>query len=108
MYAGRAYSTLQGREAKSSMKILLLLLITLLAYLQYNLWYDQDGFSHTRQLQEAISFQEQQNVALRERNRRLHADVADLKEGLTSIETRARRELGMIRKDETFFQFVDY
>ena len=90
------------------MKILLLLLITLLAYLQYNLWYDQDGFSHTRQLQEAISFQEQQNVALRERNRRLHADVADLKEGLTSIETRARRELGMIRKDETFFQFVDY
>lgn len=90
------------------MKILTLLLIALFAYLQYSLWFDQDGLHHTWQLREAISFQKQQNIALRERNRRLQADVADLKEGLTSIETRARRDLGMIREDETFFQFVDY
>nr|VFJ58659.1 MAG: cell division protein FtsB [Candidatus Kentron sp. DK] len=90
------------------MKIIALLLVTLLAYLQYNLWFDQSGFSHTRKLREAISFQEQQNIELEKRNLRLRADVADLKEGITSIETRARRDLGMIREDETFFQFVDY
>ncbi|MBT8420933.1 MAG: septum formation initiator family protein [Gammaproteobacteria bacterium] len=90
------------------MKVIILLSVTLLAYLQYNLWLNQDGFRHTQQLQEAMSFQKQQNVALKERNRRLQADVADLKQGLVSIETRARRDLGMIREDETFFQFVDY
>jgi len=90
------------------MKTLVLFLITLFVYLQYILWFSQDGMRHTWQLQEAISFQKQQNIILKERNRRLQADVADLKEGLTSIETRARRDLGMIRKDETFFQFVDY
>nr|VFK56576.1 MAG: Septum formation initiator [Candidatus Kentron sp. TUN]VFK61898.1 MAG: Septum formation initiator [Candidatus Kentron sp. TUN]VFK62843.1 MAG: Septum formation initiator [Candidatus Kentron sp. TUN] len=64
--------------------------------------------SHVWQLREAISQQEEENVALRERNRRLKADVTDLKEGLTAIESRARRDLGMIREGETFFQFVDY
>nr|VFJ95125.1 MAG: cell division protein FtsB [Candidatus Kentron sp. H]VFJ95842.1 MAG: cell division protein FtsB [Candidatus Kentron sp. H]VFK02015.1 MAG: cell division protein FtsB [Candidatus Kentron sp. H] len=90
------------------MKILFSSLLIVFTYLQYNLWFDQDGFPHTRQLGETIAFQEQQNLTLKERNRRLQADVADLKEGLTSIETRARRDLGMIREDEAFFQFVDY
>ena len=32
--------------------------------------------------------------------------MRDLKEGLEAIEERARSELGMIRKDEVFFQIV--
>ncbi|MDH5264314.1 MAG: septum formation initiator family protein, partial [Betaproteobacteria bacterium] len=43
---------------------------------------------------------------LRARNDALDAEVRDLKEGTEAIEERARSELGMIRKDEVFFQVV--
>jgi cell division protein FtsB len=38
---------------------------------------------------------------LRARNERTQAEVADLKEGLEMVEEKARRELGMVRPDET-------
>nr|VFJ50224.1 MAG: cell division protein FtsB [Candidatus Kentron sp. FW]VFJ62653.1 MAG: cell division protein FtsB [Candidatus Kentron sp. FW] len=88
-------------------KVLAFLLLVLLA-LQYHLWLSPDGIRHIWQLRDAIVLQKQENIALKERNQRLQADVEDLKEGLTAIESRARRDLGMIREDETFFQFVDY
>jgi cell division protein FtsB len=40
------------------------------------------------------------------RQGRLDAEVRDLKQGLEAIEERARSELGMIRKDEVFYQVV--
>jgi cell division protein FtsB len=36
----------------------------------------------------------------RERNRRLAAEIDDLRDGLDSIENRARSELGLIKPDE--------
>jgi len=33
--------------------------------------------------------------------------VRDLKQGLDAIEERARSELGMIKKDEIFFQILE-
>jgi len=36
----------------------------------------------------------------------LEAEVRDLKEGSEAVEERARMELGMIRKDEVFYQVV--
>ena len=43
---------------------------------------------------------------LQERNKALAAEVHDLKQGLEAIEERARNELGMIKKDETFYQII--
>ena len=48
----------------------------------------------------------QQNARLRERNRTLAAEVQDLKKGTTAIEERARSDLGMVGKSETFYQVV--
>ena len=47
----------------------------------------------------------QQTIAAR--NAALDAEVRDLKEGLGAIEERARNELGMIRRDEVFFQVLE-
>ncbi len=46
------------------------------------------------------------NAGLKARNDTLDAEVRDLKQGLDAIEERARQELGMIRKDEVFYQIV--
>jgi cell division protein FtsB len=41
------------------------------------------------------------------RNAVMDAEVRDLKDGLDAVEELARFELGMVRKDEVFFQIVE-
>ena len=36
----------------------------------------------------------------------IDAEVQDLKQGTAAIEDRARSELGMVRRDEVFFQLI--
>ena len=40
-------------------------------------------------------------------NAALEAEVKDLKQGMQAVEERARSELGMIKKGETFYQIVE-
>ena len=47
------------------------------------------------------------NQKLTVRNAALDAEVRDLKQGFDAIEERARSELGMIKRDEIFFQVLD-
>ena len=50
--------------------------------------------------------QKSDNAEAVERNKQLIAEVADLKAGMAAIEERARSELGMIGRNETFYQVV--
>lgn len=83
------------------------ILLALVALLQYPLWFSSGGLPAIWQLHREIEVQRAENQKLTERNRALAADVIDLKEGLEAIEERARAELGMIKKGETFFQVVE-
>ena len=58
-------------------------------------------------MRQAIEQQSAENVLFKSRNQRLEAEVRDLKNGLEAVEERARLELGMIRKDEIYFQIVE-
>jgi cell division protein FtsB len=58
-------------------------------------------------LRQAIVEQGSENALLQSRNQRLEAEVRDLKTGLDAVEERARLELGMIHKDEIYFQIVE-
>lgn len=89
------------------MKVAAVILAALLALLQYRLWVGEGSLAEVSHLKQAIKAQEQENKVLEERNRALDGEVSDLKQGLDAIEERARSELGMIRKDETFFQIVE-
>lgn len=88
------------------MKLLWSLLVLMLLALQYRLWIGEGSFSHASQLQAKVSAQSAYNQALQERNARLDAEVLDLKSGYAAIEERARADLGMIAKNETFFMVV--
>ncbi len=58
-------------------------------------------------LEAAVALQREENARLEIRNRRLAAEVLDLKEGLEAVEERARTNLGMIGQDEIFYQILE-
>ena len=89
------------------MKVLVVLLISLLALVQFRLWVGDKSLVEVWRLRQAIVEQGSENALLQSRNQRLEAEVRDLKTGLDAVEERARLELGMIRKDEIYFQIVE-
>lgn len=89
------------------MKVLVAILIVVLLLLQYKLWFGDGNIREVWALHEAVEQQKKENQQLLERNAALQAEVQDLKQGLESIEERARSELGMIKKGETFFQIIE-
>ena len=89
------------------MKLLPVILLLLLLVLQWALWFGDGGVLELWRLKQSLEVQQQENEKLRERNDALEGEVRDLKQGLEALEERARSEMGMIGKDETFYQIVD-
>lgn len=89
------------------MKALIAVLVVLLVSLQFKLWFGDGNLVEVWRLQQAIETQQIENKGLKERNVALEAEVKDLKQGIEAIEERARSELGMIKKGETFFQVIE-
>lgn len=74
--------------------------------LQARLWVSEQGMHEVSRLQAALLAQTSANRDQRDRNRQLAAEVNNLKVGFNAIEERARSELGMVGRTETFFQVV--
>jgi cell division protein FtsB len=89
------------------MKAIIAVLSILFVLLQFKLWFGEGSMKDVWRLEDAIAAQASENRQLKERNQALAAEVADLKQGLEAIEERARIDLGMIKKGETFYQVVD-
>jgi len=88
------------------MRALALTLATLIALIQYPLWLGKGSWLRVWEVDQQIQAQRATNQKLQARNAALDAEVRDLKQGLDAIEERARSELGMIKRDEIFFQIL--
>jgi cell division protein FtsB len=88
------------------MRALALTLATLIALIQYPLWLGKGSWLRVWEVDQQIRAQREMNQKLQVRNAALDAEVRDLKQGLDAIEERARSELGMIKRDEIFFQIL--
>ena len=88
------------------MKILAGFLAALVLALQYPLWFGKGGWTRVRELERTLAMQQESNARLKARNDAMDAEVRDLKEGNEAIEERARLELGMVKRDETFYQVI--
>ncbi|MBS7663445.1 cell division protein FtsB [Pseudomonas lalucatii] len=84
-----------------------LVLVVLLAGLQYRLWVGEGSLAQATELKRQIAEQQGENRRLLERNRILEAEVLELKKGMETVEERARHELGMVREGETLYQLVE-
>jgi cell division protein FtsB len=89
------------------MRAVTLILVVLLLLLQYPLWLGKGSWSKVWDLHRQVEGQQQANQQAQMRNAVMDAEVRDLKQGTAAIEERARSELGMIKRDEVFFQILE-
>ena len=89
------------------MRGLIAVLVVIVLGLQYRLWVGPGSFAEVDRLARRIDQQQHDNDQLALRNERLTGEVRSLKSGLAAVEARARSELGMIRRGETFYLVVD-
>ena len=87
-------------------RLIPLLLLLLLVFMQYQLWFGVGSVPSAMRLKSQAEAQAAENATLAKRNAALAAEVADLKQGQAAIEERARAELGRVKKGESFYQIV--
>jgi len=88
------------------MKPIIIALAALLLLLQYELWFAHGSLLTAWHLKRNVAEQQTVNKKLEIRNTALSTDIKDLKSGKKAVEERARNDLGMVKKDETFYQVV--
>lgn len=81
-------------------------LIALLVILHGQLWFGRGSVPNVAKLNQQLQEQQQRNALAAQRNARLSAEIADLREGLEIVEERARAELGMVKPNEIFVQIA--
>jgi cell division protein FtsB len=85
-------------------RLLPAILITLLLVLQGQIWLGKGSVPTVIELENKIQVQNELNAKAKRINGQLSSEVNDLKEGLNTVEERARHELGMVKANEIFVQ----
>ena len=89
------------------MRAILVILSVLLLALQWKAWFGDVGYLEAADLREQMARQRERAELLAQRNRLLTAEVLALKAGHAAVEARARSDLGMIKRGETFYLVPD-
>ncbi len=89
------------------MRPIFIILIITLVVLQHKLWLGDGNLIQWVALEKKLTEHEQENNKLVQRNKALEADIRELKGGDQALEEQARHELGMIKENEVYYQFVD-
>jgi len=75
--------------------------------LQTRLWYGDGSIMQVYEYQAQLDALKKEELDNKERNEILYGEVLNLRNGTEALEERARHELGMIKKNETFFQIIE-
>jgi cell division protein FtsB len=92
--------------AINNRKVLTVLMVFILLFLQYRLWYQTGGIRDLRLQKKELALQLQKNEKMRRINKELLAQIKRSHGNHDAAEFRARQELGMVKKGETFYQVV--
>jgi cell division protein FtsB len=77
-------------------RLMIVLALLVIAFLQYKLWLGEGGYRDRQSLTHLTHLQDVDNLQAAERNRVLSAEVSDLKNGMEAV--------GLVRPGETFVQ----
>jgi len=82
------------------------ILLILLLVLQGQLWLGRGSIPNVNQLQQKLDTQKASNIQAKDANERLTSEVSDLREGVDTVEQKARMELGMVKQGEIYVQIA--
>lgn len=85
-------------------RVVSVILLALLAAIHAQLWLGHGSVAYVQELQQQIKDQYAANTGEKAENDRLESEVNDLKDGLSTVEEKARSELGMVKSNEIFVQ----
>ncbi len=88
------------------MKALLIVFALVLILLLAGLWVGPGSFPDLWKIENRKVLQEQSNAEKTEQIRKIKAELDDVASSKDALEERARSELGMTKKGETFFEVV--
>ncbi len=88
------------------MKALLIIFSLLLVLLIAGLWLGPGSYPDRWRLDDRTIVQEQDNSAKKEQINKIQAELEDVSSSKEALEERARSELGMTKKGETFFEVI--
>ncbi|MCF6767552.1 septum formation initiator family protein [Thiotrichales bacterium 19S11-10] len=83
-----------------------LFLVVCLFSLQYEFWYSESGYTKLKYLEKQNDQLEEVNNQDLLRNQLLEDEIEGLKQDDDVVEGLARKNLGLIKKGETYYQFV--
>ena len=76
------------------------ILIALLMVVHAQLWFGRGSVGNVAKMQSKLDAQKAANAQAQHVNEQLASEVSDLKEGLETVEEKARFELGMVKPNE--------
>lgn len=71
-----------------------------------SLWVGHGSYPEIWKLKDDIATQKSQNEIQEDKNRQIQSELEESRTGNAAVEERARSELGMIKKGETFYEIV--
>jgi cell division protein FtsB len=90
----------------SRRNMIILVLGAVVMLLQYQLWFKPGGIHDMMRMRASLEKQEEANQILKRHNQAILQQVQRLQKSDDAVESRARNELGMVKKGETFYQVV--
>lgn len=89
------------------MRPIFIVLIIAFVLLQHKLWLGDGNVIQWIELEKRLEEHRVENQKLAARNHILEAEIKELKSGDQALEEQARYELGMVKENEVYYQFVD-
>ena len=74
--------------------------------LQYRLWIESGGMKEMWKLKKMLSRQNIENEKLKKSNEEILLQIQRLQKSQDAVESSARSELGMIKKEEKFYRII--
>ncbi|MEE9326069.1 MAG: septum formation initiator family protein [Cocleimonas sp.] len=88
------------------MKVLLIIFSLLLILLLVGLWVGPGSYPERWRIDDRKLVQESSNKEKKDQIRKMRAELDDISTGKDALEERARSQLGMTKKGETFFEVI--
>lgn len=87
-------------------RVVTVVLLLLLVMLQYQLWTGRGSVHRVAVMKTELERQREANAQLEQDIARVKSEIQDLKEGVATVEEKARYEMGMVKPNEVFVQIA--